>query len=136
MASEEIDELLRSAEIGVLCTVDADGRPEGTPIWFDYDGDKARILVHHESKKARNVRANPHVSLTVDTRSAPYRGVVLRGTAAVGGPDTALRRALAVRYLGEDLGPRYIEQTKELDQDDALITITIAGRHSWDYSKG
>ena len=136
MTANEIDALLREPQVGVLSTADAKGRPEGTPIWFDWDGEHVRVLVHRDSRKARNIRANPHVSLTVDTRSAPYRGVVLRGTADLSGPDPRLRRALAARYLGEQTGRAYIEKTAGLDTEDALVTIRITSRYSWDYSKG
>ena len=136
MSETEIDALLAQPEMGVLCTVDSDGRPEGTPIWFDHDAGRVRILVGGGSKKARNIRANANVSLTVDTRQAPYRGVVLRGTAALSGPDPELRRRLAVRYLGEEVGHRYLEGTRDLDEQDVLVTVTVSGRFSWDYSKG
>jgi PPOX class probable F420-dependent enzyme len=136
MTAAQIDALLRAPEMGVLATVDAKGRPEGTPIWFDWDGERVRLLVHRTSRKARNIRNNPHVSLTVDTRTAPYRGVVLRGTAELSGPDPALRRRLAARYLGEEVGRGYIESTAALDAEDALVTIHVSSRYSWDYSKG
>jgi len=136
MTDSEIEELLRSPELGVLATADAKGRPEGTPIWFDWDGGHVRILVHHASRKARNIRENPNVSLTVDTRQSPYRGVVLRGTAALSGPDPALRRRLAARYLGEEIGKTYIETTASFDTEDVLVTMRVTSRYSWDYSKG
>lgn len=136
MTASEIEAFLRSSEIAVLCTADEDGAPEGTPVWFDYDGDVLRILVHRDSRKARNVRANARVSLTLDTREAPYRGVVLRGTASLTGPDPALRRKLAARYLGPEVAERYLVRTRSLDQEDVLMTIRILGRSSWDYSKG
>jgi PPOX class probable F420-dependent enzyme len=136
MTAAQIDALLRAPEMGVLATVDAKGRPEGTPIWFEWDGERVRLLVHRTSRKARNIRNNPHVSLTVDTRTAPYRGVVLRGTAELSGPDPALRRRLATRYLGEEIGRGYIESTAALDGEDALVSIRVSSSYSWDYSKG
>ena len=136
MTDSEIEELLRAPHMGVLATVDAKGRPEGTPIWFDWDGKHVRILVHHASRKARNIRKNANVSLTIDTRQSPYRGVVLRGTAALSGPDPGLRRRLAARYLDEQSAESYIKTTASFDADDVLITITVQSRYSWDYSKG
>jgi PPOX class probable F420-dependent enzyme len=136
MTEAEIDALLRSPEMGVLATVDAKGRPEATPIWFEWDGDEVRLLVHRNSRKARNIRSNPHVSLTVDTRVAPYRGVVVRGRATLSGPDPALRRRLAERYLGEEVARGYIESTASMDVEDALVTIAPTSQFSWDYSKG
>ena len=136
MTDQEIDTLLHEPQMAVLATADANGRPDGTPEWFDWDGERVRVLVHRTSRKARNIRANPQVSLTVDTRQPPYRGVVLRGRAMLAGPDPELRRRLAARYLGEQTGARYIESTRMLDTEDALVTIDVTGRYSWDYSKG
>ncbi|RMF24411.1 MAG: PPOX class F420-dependent enzyme, partial [Deltaproteobacteria bacterium] len=99
MTREEEDRLLGEVQIGVLATADARGRPEGSPVWYEYDGAVAKILVHKNSRKARNLRENPHATLTVDTRSAPYKGVILRGTVRLSGPDPELRRRLAHRYL-------------------------------------
>jgi len=136
MTDDEIDALLATPEIGVLATADASGRPEGSPVWFEYSGGLVAILVHKDSRKARNIRANSRVSFTVDTRTPPYRGVVLRGTATVSGPEPLLRRRLAHKYLGVEVGDRYLAKTVRFDSEDALVTIRVNERYSWDYSKG
>ena len=136
MTDDEVETLLAAPEIGVLATADGRGRPEGSPVWFDYEGGIVRVLVHRDSRKACNIRENAHVSFTVDTRSAPYRGVVLRGTATLSGPEPVLRRRLAHRYLGQETGDRYLAKTAQLDSEDSLVTIRVTTRYSWDYSKG
>lgn len=136
MSDDEIEALLAQTQIGVLSTADAAGVPEGSPVWYAYDGNVIRILVHRDSRKARCIRENPQVSFVVDTRSAPYRGVIVRGAAHLSGPDPELRKKLAIRYLGEETGNRYLAASSALDQDDTLVTIEPLGRHSWDYSKG
>lgn len=139
LTDAELAELLAAPEIGVLCTVDAGGRPEGSPIWFEAArGDAATIHVHvsRNSKKARNVRANPNVSLTVDTRVAPYRGVVLRGTAREIAYDDGVSRRTAIRYLGAETGESYLAMTADSIPDTVLLEITVTSRYSWDYSKG
>ena len=136
MTETEIDALLRGAEIGVLATAARSGRPDATPVWFDFDGQTVRILVHRDSVKARNIRDNPQVCLTVDTRRPPYRGVVLHGRGTLAGPDPVLRRQLAERYLGKETAARYLESTAAFDQEDALITVWVESRFSWDYSQG
>jgi nitroimidazol reductase NimA-like FMN-containing flavoprotein (pyridoxamine 5'-phosphate oxidase superfamily) len=136
MTDEEIERLLAEPQVGVLCTVDADRRPEGSPVWFEHQRGTVKILVHRNSRKARSIAANSHVSLTVDTRVVPYRGVILRGDASLSGPSPALRRELAHRYLGAETGERYLATTAYLDQEDALITMRVTSRYSWDYSKG
>jgi len=139
LTDTELAELLTAPEIGVLCTVDAGGRPEGSPIWFEAAGaGLATLYVHvsRDSKKARNVRANPNVSLTVDTRIAPYRGVVLRGTAREIPYDEGISRRTAIRYLGPETGESYLAMTADSIPDTVLLEITVASRYSWDYSKG
>jgi PPOX class probable F420-dependent enzyme len=136
MTLEEIDALLETPEIGVLATADTKGRPEGSPVWFEYSRGVVRVLVHRNSRKARNISENANVALTVDTRRAPYRGVVLRGMAEVSGPEPELRRRLAHRYLGTEAGDRYLANTARYDEEDVLITIRVTSRYSWDYSKG
>ena len=136
MTNAEIESLLAGAEIGVLSTVDAEQRPEGSPVWFEHSHGIVKVLVHRASRKARSIRGNSNVSLTVDTRSAPYRGVILRGRATLSGPDPAFRRRLAHRYLGAETGERYLATTADLDREDVLLTIEVTSRYSWDYSKG
>ncbi|TFH26973.1 MAG: TIGR03618 family F420-dependent PPOX class oxidoreductase [Myxococcales bacterium] len=136
MTPDEIDALLREPQIAVLSTANAKGRPEGSPVWFHYDGTAFRVLVHRDSRKARNVRENPQVSVTIDTRSAPYRGIVFRGIARLSGPNPKFRRDLAHRYLGSETGERYLAATRAMDTEDALVTIDVKSSYSWDYSKG
>lgn len=136
MTDDEIEALLAEPEIGVLATADAAGRPEGSPVWFDYGDGIVRVLVHRDSRKARNICENAHVSFTVDTRRAPYCGVVLRGTATLSGPEPDLRRRLAHKYLGTETADRYLAKTARFNNEDSLVTILVTGRYSWDYSKG
>ena len=132
----ELARLLEGPEIGVLCTVDGRGRPEGSPIWFEAGGDRIYVHVDRDSKKARNVRTNPNVSLTVDTRTAPYRGAVLRGTARELALDNAILRRTAIRYLGEDAGAAYLAMTAGSAAGTVLLEITVTSRYTWDYEKG
>ncbi len=136
LSKEEIDVLLDEPQMGVLATADAEGVPEGSPVWFEHRDGELYVLVGGNSKKARNVRVNPRVALTVDTRRAPYKGVILRGRTAISGPDLELRRRLAHRYLGKKVGDGYLAKTAHLDAEDVLLTITVDSRFSWDYAKG
>lgn len=136
LTDTELSELLAAPEIGVLCTVDGKGRPEGSPIWFEADGDRIYVHVARDSKKARNVRANPHVSLTIDTRQAPYRGVVLRGSVREIPFDDAVHRRVAIRYLGAEMGEAYLAMTEAAIPQTVLLEMTVTSRFTWDYAKG
>jgi len=138
LTDNELAELLGAPEIGVLCTVDAAGRPEGSPIWFEAASGSSTIRVHvaRDSKKARNVRANPNVSLTIDTRVAPYRGAVLRGTVHELAFDQGIHERTAVRYLGKEGGAAYLQMTAGAEAETVLLELSVDSRYTWDYAKG
>lgn len=136
LTETELEQLLGEPQVGVFCTVDDKGRPEGSPIWFEAAPGKILVHVARGSKKARNVRANPNVSLTVDTREAPYRGAVLRGSAREIAFDDALHRRVAVRYLGPEGGEAYLAMTAGAESETVLLEMTIESRFTWDYAKG
>jgi PPOX class probable F420-dependent enzyme len=79
-------------------------RPDGHPItsatWFGFlDGD---IVVSTPARrnKARNVRLDPRISFIVDTKTMPYRGVAIEGSAdVVEDPEGEIIGTIVRRYL-------------------------------------
>jgi len=118
----ERDDFLREANVAVLATVSRRGRPHAAPVWYLYDDGVLIVSTGRGSQKHRNVEANPHVTLVVDRRTLPYYAVMAQGQAEIGPPLTPEQRLrLAVRYLGESLGQRYVERTSGEDS----ITIRL-----------
>jgi PPOX class probable F420-dependent enzyme len=118
--ADDPETFLAEANVGILATADQSGRPHAAPIWYLYEGGEIIISTGPESKKARNVRANPAVTLVVDRRSLPYYAVMAHGSATIGPRlDQDLRLKMAVRYLGEEMGRRYVERRT----DETGITI-------------
>ena len=87
----------------VLATLASDGTPRTSAVWFGLlDGD---IVVSTPAgrPKARNVLADGRVSIIVDTKERPYRGVAIEGIAEViDDADRAVAELIARRYLGDD----------------------------------
>jgi PPOX class probable F420-dependent enzyme len=122
MSEDEIAAFLAEANVAVLGTVDAQGRPHGAPVWYLYDDGVIRISTGLGSQKHRNVEANPNVSVVVDSRSLPYYAVMIQATAEIGPQlDDEDRLRLATRYLGEELGKRYEEATRGEDAISLVI---------------
>lgn len=118
------------ARIAVLASVRADGSPHTAPVWFRYEDGVFKVLTDRGSQKHRNIERDPRVELCIDDRErAPFHTVIVRGLASLEpSPGPAWREALAVHYLGEELGRRYVASTPA--GDEVLVVITperIAG---------
>lgn len=64
----------------VLTTVMPDGQPQSTVVWCDYDGTYVRINTMSRFQKAKNMRANPKVTILAYRRKEPLRYIEVRGT--------------------------------------------------------
>jgi PPOX class probable F420-dependent enzyme len=90
-----------------VATVGADGRPQITPVWVDFDGTHVRINTARGRVKDRNLSKNPHVALSVQDPDNPYRYVQIRGRVAEmteQGADAHID-SLAKKYIGQDRYP-------------------------------
>ena len=124
------EEFLKQANLAVLTTADAKGRPHGAPVWYFYDGGVFVISTGRGSQKHKNLQANPNVCLVIDKRTLPYFVVMAHGAVELGPPlsdDERLR--MAVRYLGEELGRRYVERTSGEDS----ITLRLRPQRVVEY---
>jgi PPOX class probable F420-dependent enzyme len=116
---------LSEANVAVLASVDARGRAHAAPVWYLYEDGAVIISTGRNSQKHRNIAGNPEISVVADRRTLPYFALMLRGAAEIGPPLSADERLrLAVRYLGEELGRRYVERTAGEDS----VTIRLRPR--------
>jgi PPOX class probable F420-dependent enzyme len=99
-------ELLSSAAVAHLVTVNKDGSPHVTLTWAGIDGDEIVFGTMFDQKKLRNVRRDPRVVVSVEGTKVHPPGLkeylVITGTARVTeGGAAELLQELAVTYLGD-----------------------------------
>jgi PPOX class probable F420-dependent enzyme len=90
-----------------LATLMPDGRPQVTPVWFDYDGQDLIFNSARGRQKDLNVRRDPRVSLSIVDPENPYRYIEVRGRVTditQEGADESINK-LAKKYLGVDKYP-------------------------------
>jgi PPOX class probable F420-dependent enzyme len=93
--------------IANLATVQPDGTPQVTPVWFDVEGGKVRVNTAIGRVKQRNMQKNAAVALAILDPQNPYRYVQIRGrvvNATEEGADAHID-SLAKKYLGQDKYP-------------------------------
>jgi len=121
-------ELLGSSIPARLAYVGVDGEPRVIPIAFLWNGEHVVMATVPKSAKARALRQNPRVALTIDTQSQwPPRVLLIRGAAWVelvdGVPDAyveASRKVIPAEHF-ED----WEQGVRALYDQMALITIEL-----------
>ena len=79
-------EYIHSQRLGRLATVNEKSQPQNAPVGFKYNAVLDVIDIGgrmmHETKKFRNVRDHPELSLVIDDVLPPWqpRGIEIRGT--------------------------------------------------------
>ena len=76
----KVDLRLRSLREIWVATAGADGRPDAVPVWFSWDGENVYFSTKADSRKARNIAAQPAVVLHNGDGADP---ILLKGDAEV-----------------------------------------------------
>jgi PPOX class probable F420-dependent enzyme len=104
--SEKAKALVQRPVIANVATVDADGRPQVTPVWIDLEGDELVFNTARGRVKQSNLDSDPRVAVSVVDPDDPFNVVVVRGTvvATEDGADAHID-SLAKKYMGLDTYP-------------------------------
>ena len=135
MGKEAIRDFLQQVYVGVLGINRKNGAPQLVPVWYLYDGEAIWIVSEKEAFKVRNARRDPRVTLCVDDKLPPYKGVVVYGSVKFIEDDTLeMRRAIARRYLGDTLGDAHVGKSRP--EEVVLLRLEPERFYSWDYGMG
>ena len=124
--SEKARAFLQERRFAVLGTINPDGNPQLTTMWYLLEGDTIVMNTKAGRMKDRNIRRNPHISICVPDG---YSYVTVSGTAEViDDPKTAQGDIyrLAVRYDGEEAAKRQME---EQFSKESRVTLHLKCEH-------
>lgn len=110
---------LLSAQVGVLGTIGASGRPQLSATWFLAEGETVKISLNTTRQKVKNLQADPKASVLIFDEQSPYRYLELRGDAEVTpDPDYTFADKVGAKYGGADLRERD-------NPGDTRVVVTI-----------
>lgn len=90
---------LTTKDVVLLATINPDGAPLITPMWFLHDPTSLTLISVEGTQKVKNLRRDPRLHIVAESGTrGDIRGVSVRGRAEFL-PDSADRRALAIRLL-------------------------------------
>ncbi len=105
--SDKALELIAKPVLATLCTVNASGAPQATPLWVEADGGDVLVNTAQGRAKARYIDGDGRVAVTVVDPENQYNVVALKGSVVevtTEGADAQIDR-LAKKYLGVDSYP-------------------------------
>lgn len=130
-----VQQLLGGRHIATMATHNPDGSVHMVAVWFWFDGKEIFVATSSRSRKARNLQANPKVSLMIDARDpAASCGVTITGSAEFVSGDSSHRYNLEIhkKYMSEAaladprVGPVFA------GWDDVTVRIAPVSVISWD----
>ena len=133
MTPDERELFLTDVHVGVLA-VDEPGRgPLALPIWYLFRDGALVIEMDGTSRKAELLRAAGRATVTVQSETPPYKYVSVEGPVELTTPEhDALE--MATRYLGPDLGARYVEHEPRTESSVAVV-LTPEHWRTYDFAK-
>lgn len=94
---------LDSTAIAHLATVLPDGSPHTVPLWVATHGDRIVFLTGPHSRKARNLRRDSRVALSLTPAENPFEPVIVRGRVVEwidGEAGWAIIDRMSTKYIG------------------------------------
>jgi PPOX class probable F420-dependent enzyme len=110
---------LLNAQVAVLGTIGASGRPQLSGVWFLTEDDAIKFSLNTARQKVKNLQADPKASVLIFDEKSPYRYLEVRGDAEITpDPDYAFANKVGAKYGGADLRERD-------NPGDTRVVITI-----------
>ncbi|GHJ53205.1 PPOX class F420-dependent enzyme [Nonomuraea sp. TT08I-71] len=104
MLDPDVRRALDGTSIAHLASVLPDGAPHCVPVWVGTHDDHVVIFTGPGTRKARNLRRDPRVALSLTPADDPFQPVVVRGRVVgwlEGDAAWAVVDRLATKYTGQ-----------------------------------
>jgi len=135
LTDEEIITFLNEVFFARLGTLNEDGTIHMTPILFKYDQGQILMPTQDCSRKVKNIKRNPNVSVLIDVTSWPFKGVLVYGTAELDYDNVVEKRtAVFERTRSHEEAEAYARQLSTQWQC-VIIRVTPARIVTFDYTE-
>ncbi|WP_042394665.1 TIGR03618 family F420-dependent PPOX class oxidoreductase [Streptacidiphilus carbonis] len=104
MLTPDVRRALDGTSLAHLASVLPNGSPHSVPLWIGTRGDHIVFLTGPNSRKARNLRRDPRVALSLTSADNPFEPVIVRGRVVEwleGDAAWTVIDELAVKYTGQ-----------------------------------
>ena len=120
MLDPDVRQVLDGTSIAHLASVLPDGAPHSVPVWVGMEGDHIAFLTGPGTRKARNLRRDPRVALSLAPAGNPFQPVIIRGRVVewlAGDAAWEIVDRISTKYIGGPY-PREEERVVALIEPD------------------
>lgn len=102
----------------VLATLESDGTPQLSTVWFLAEGDAVLISLNTTRHKTVNLRRNPACSVLIPDAANPYRYLEIRGRAEITPDDDYV--------VADRVGAKYGANLRDMDHEgETRVAVTV-----------
>jgi PPOX class probable F420-dependent enzyme len=126
MTRAEREAFLEDTHVGVLAIAEDARGPFLVPVWYWYQcGGDIHVVTGGASQKIGLIRRAGRASLCAQTETPPYKYVTVEGPIEIAGRPEHERdvRAVALRYLGPEMGEMYLAATVADHETAVLVRL-------------
>ena len=135
LTGNELDSFLEKAPVAVLCTHNSDGTIHAAPVWFTYNKDEILFATQDDTRRIKNIKRNPDVTIVVDSEQLPYKGIVIYGKARLDYENVTPRRAaMYEKYMPKPNAEKLANGLAAM-RKPVLIHVKPSKMTSYDYAK-
>ena len=117
MLDPTVRRVLDGTPIAHLASVLPDGSPHTVPLWIGTYGERIVFLTGPQSRKARNLRRDPRVAISLTPADNPFQPIIIRGQVV------EWLEGDAAWKIVDQLADKYIGQPYSRDQERVVGVI-------------
>ncbi|MFQ5554162.1 MAG: PPOX class F420-dependent oxidoreductase [Acidimicrobiia bacterium] len=116
---DDVREIVDSPIFAHIATIDDDGSPQLSVIWFERNGDTIRFSTVEGRAKPRNLRRDARCTISFAPLDNAYRNIVIRGRAvSLENAGMGMIDRLANKYLG-------VEKYEWSRPEEVRVDVTV-----------
>ena len=143
MSEKELSSFLQKQISLQIGTINKDGSPHLTTMWYLYDGENFIFHTYTKSQKIINLKRDSRITLLTEAGSqySDLQGIIIYGNAEIISGENSLEEVIRYmemvgeKYIKDEEGAQYIEGMKLQAPKRSVVIVKPSKFISWDHTK-
>ena len=143
MSEEELSSFLKTQISLQIGTINKDGSPHLTTMWYFYDGESFIFHTYTKSQKIINLKRDSRITLLTEAGNqySDLQGIIVYGNAEIINGKDSLEEVIRYmemvgeKYIKDEEGAQYIEGMKLQAPKRSVVIVKPSKFISWDHTK-